>query len=216
MIPVIGLGAGGHAKVVIEILRSIEAYELVGLLDPKKNLWNTKVLDVPVLGDDDLLPELYEKGIRHVFIGLGSIGDTTPRKKLYEKACDFGFQIVSAIHPKAIISPSARIGGGLTMMANAVVNANAILGNNVIVNTGAIIEHDCIIEDHVHIATGAMLASTVFVGVGTHIGLGASIRQCIRIGRYSIVGAGAVVIHDVPDYAVAAGVPAQYLKEVKH
>ena len=91
-----------------------------------------------------------------------------------------------------------------------------ILGNNVIVNTGAIIEHDCIIEDHVHIATGVMLANTVFAGVGTHIGLGASIRQCISIGRYSIIGAGAVVIHDVPHYAVAAGVPAQYLKEVKH
>jgi len=96
MIPVIGLGADEHAKVAIEILRSIEDYELVGLLDPKKNLWNTKVLDVPMLGDDDLLPGLYEKGIRHTFIGLGSIGDTTP-----------------AIHPKAIVSPSARISGGL-------------------------------------------------------------------------------------------------------
>ncbi len=216
MMPVIGLGAGGHAKVVIEILRSTRDYEVVGLLDPKKNLWNTEVLDIPVLGDDDLLPALYEKGIRHAFIGLGFVGDTTPRKKLYEKVCNFGFQIVSAIHPKAIISPSARIGGGITVMASTTINASAILGNNVIVNTGAIIEHDCIIEDHVHIATGAMLASTVFVGEGSHVGLGASIRQCISVGRYSIVGAGAVVINDVPDYVVVAGVPAQYLRGARY
>ena len=212
---VIGLGAGGHAKVVIEILRLIGGYELAGLLDPKQELWGTEVLGVPVLGDDSLLPELYNQGVHHAFIGLGTTGDTQPRRQLYEKARRQGFQIVHAIHPQAVIAPSVEIGHGPTIMAGAVINAAARLGDNVIVNTGAIVEHDCVIGDHVHIATGARLASGVHVGEGTHIGLGASIRQCIHIGRNAIVGAGAVVVDDVPDSVVVIGVPARILKRVE-
>ena len=190
---VVGLGAGGHAKVVVEILHLVGGYEVVGLLDPKQELWNTEVLGIPVLGDDSLLPELYKDGVRHAFIGLGTVGDTLPRRQLYEKARSQGFQVVQAIHPQAILSPSVEIGRGPTIMAGAVINANTRLGDNVVVNTGAIIEHDCTIGDHVHIATGARLASTVHVDEGAHIGVGASVRQCIRIGRNAIVGAGAVV-----------------------
>ena len=213
---VVGLGAGGHVKVVIEILQLMGGYELVGLLDPKQELWNTKVLWVPILGDDDLLLELYKDGVRHTFIGLGTAGDTSPRRQLYEKAQAQGFQIVQAIHPQAILSPSVKIGHGPTIMAAVVINANAQLGDNVIVNTGAIIEHDCIIGDHVHIATGACLAGTVRVGEGAHIGLGASIRQCLYIGRNAIVGAGAVVVDDVPDNVVVAGVPARVTRRVEN
>lgn len=212
---VIGLGAGGHAKVVIEILRLIEGYELLGLLDPKQELWGTDVLGVPVLGDDDLLPELYDQGVRYAFIGLGTVGDTQPRRRLYEKACRQGFQIVQAIHSQAVIAPSVEIGHGPTIMAGAVINTAATLGDNVIVNTGAIVEHDCVIGSHVHIATGARLASTVHASEGAHIGLGASIRQCIHIGRNAIVGAGAVVVDDVPDSVVVMGAPARIFRRVK-
>jgi UDP-perosamine 4-acetyltransferase len=212
LLPVIGLGAGGHAKVVIEMLRLIGGYKLVGLLDPRPHLWNTNVLGVPVLGDDCLLTELYYEGVRHAFIGLGSVGDTAPRQRLYEEVRGRGFEIVQAIHPQAILAPSADIGPGATVMAAAVINTAASLGENVVVNTGAIVEHDCRIGDHVHIASGARLASTVDVGAGTHIGLGACIRQCIRIGRQAIVGAGAVVVDDVPDNVVVVGVPARVLQ----
>lgn len=211
MVKVVGLGAGGHAKVVIEILHLIGGYEFVGLLDPKQKLWNTEVLGVSVLGGDDLLPKLFKDGVRYAFIGLGTVGDTGPRRQLYEKARAQGFQIVQAIHPQAIISPSVEIGHGPTIMAGAIINADVRLGNNVIVNTGAIVEHDCIIGDHVHIATGARLASTVHIGEGSHVGLGASIRQCVHIGSSTVVGAGAVVIENVPDNVVVVGVPARIM-----
>ena len=214
MTRVIGLGAGGHAKVVIEILQFIGGYELIGLLDPKEELRGTDVAGIPVLGNDSFLPELYNQGVRWAFIGLGTVADTRPRRRLYEKAREQGFQIVRAIHPQAVIAPSAEIGHGPTIMATAVVNAAAKLGDNVIVNTGAIIEHDCVIGNHVHIATGARLASTVHVGEGTHIGLGASIRQCVHIGRNAIVGAGAVVVENVPDNVLVVSMPAQVLKRV--
>jgi sugar O-acyltransferase (sialic acid O-acetyltransferase NeuD family) len=212
---VVGLGAGGHAKVVIEILRFQEAYELVGLLDPRPDLRGAEVLGVSVLGDDSLLTVLKNEGVGYFFVGLGGIGDTRPRQRLFELALKDDYRPVSAVHPKAVISPSARLGAGVTIMAGAVINACARLGVNVIINTGAIVEHDCVISDHVHIATGARLASTVQIGPGAHIGAGATLRQSITIGVGATVGAGAVVVKDVEPYTVVAGVPARPLREVK-
>jgi len=213
LVPVIGIAAGGHAKVVIEILRHLSDYELIGLLDSRSELHHTTVLGVPVLGDDNLLAGLHGQGVEHAFIGLGTVGDSAPRRKLYEKVVRAGFTVIRAVHPQALISPSAQIGQGVTIMAGAIINAAATLGANVIINTGAIVEHDCVIGDHVHIATGAQLASTVRVGAGTHIGVGATIRQCISIGENVIVGAGAVVIRDVNANSVVAGVPARALRK---
>lgn len=209
MIRVVGFGAGGHAKVVIEILRSMQEYEIVGLLEPRQESWGTKVLGVEVLGDDSMMGELKARGIDHAFIGVGTVGDAQPRRQLYEKVSGLGFRIVPAIHAAAIVSSSAKIGDGPTIMAGAIVNADAVIGNNVIVNTGAIVEHDCVIGDHAHIATGARLAGGVQVGPGAHIGAGAVVRQEIRIGEGAIVGAGAVVVRDVPDGTTVIGVPAR-------
>jgi UDP-perosamine 4-acetyltransferase len=209
MIPVVGFGAGGHAKVVIEVLRSLAEYKIVGLLETRRELWGTKVLGVEVLGDDSLIVELKQRGIDHAFIGVGTVGDAQPRRQLYEKVTGAGFKVVAAIHAKAIVSSSATIGHGPTIMAGAIVNANAVIGDNVIVNTGAIVEHDCLIGDHTHIATGARLAGGVHVGSGSHIGIGAVVRQEIRIGERAIVGAGAVVVRDVPQGTTVIGVPAQ-------
>jgi len=212
MVRVVGLGAGGHAKVVIEILQLLGGYEIVGLLDRREALWNTQVLGIRVLGGDGLLGQLYDQGVRHAFVGLGTVGDTEPRRRLYEEVRGRGWQLVRAIHPRAVVSPSAQIGHGATIMAGAVVNALARLGDNVIVNTGAIIEHDCVVGDHAHVATGARLAGAVVVDDGVHVGLGAAVRQGVRIGRNAVVGAGAVVIDDVPEGVTVAGVPARVLK----
>jgi sugar O-acyltransferase (sialic acid O-acetyltransferase NeuD family) len=212
---VVGLGAGGHAKVVIEILRLLGGYEFAGLLDVKPELRGTELSGVRVLGDDTLLAELYRQGARYAFVGVGTVGDTRTRKRLYEAAQRVGFEGARAVHPQAIVSPSAQIGDGPTVMAGAVINAAARIGDNVIVNTGAIIEHDCVIGSHAHIATGARLAGGVRVGEGVHIGMGASIRQGINISRQAIVGAGAVVIRDVPEGTTVVGVPARILKKAK-
>ncbi len=213
-IPVIGLGGGGHARVVIEILRADAAYEIMGLLDSNRELQGQTILGVPILGDDSRLPELVKQGISHFFIGLGGVSSNAPRRRLFEFALQHGLQPVSAIHQRAIISPSARLDAGVTIMAGAIVNACARLATNVIINSGAIIEHDCIVQDHAHVATGARLAGEVHVGSGAHIGLGACVRQSLRVGRGAVVGAGAVVIEDVPEATVVVGVPARHLRKV--
>jgi len=211
----IGIGAGGHAKVIIDILKMTNDYELVGLLDSNQTLWGTHLYGVSVLGNDDLLPELYQQNIKNAFIGLGSIGNTQPRAQLYKLARKHNFQIASIIHPTATVSSSVQLGDGITIMAGAIINGDVMIGENVIINTGAIIEHDCIVGNHVHIATGAKLASTIQVGEGTHIGIGSSIRQCIKIGKNVTVGVGAVVIDDIPDNTVVVGVPARILRRTK-
>jgi sugar O-acyltransferase (sialic acid O-acetyltransferase NeuD family) len=207
----IGLGAGGHAKVIIEILRLRGEFEVIGLLDANPRLHGTAVLGVPVLGGDSQMSELLTRELRHAFVGLGSTSDNGPRTVLYEMAKANGFEVIAAIDPRASISPSAIIGAGAIIMPGAIVNAGARIGENVIVNSGAIIEHDCTIGNHVHIATGARLGGGVTVLDGAHVGLGAGIRQGARIGRNAVVGAGAVVIHDVADGATVAGVPARPL-----
>lgn len=207
--PIIGVGAGGHAKVVIEILRLAGAYEIVGLLDTNSSRWGTEVLGVRVLGDDSRLSELYDQGIHTAFIGLGTTKSSQQRTKLYGQVRNAGFEIAASIHPQALISSSAKIGHGPTIMAAAVINSSAVLGDNVIVNTGAIVEHDCVVANHVHVATGACLAGAVRVGEGTFIGSGAIVKHGISIGGNVVVGAGAVVVNDVPDNVVVIGVPAR-------
>lgn len=208
-IPIVGLGAGGHAKVVIEILQLGGQYELIGLVDPKSDLKGELVLGVPVLGGDEQLPMLRARGVEYFFVGVGSASVLRRRRRLYEFALRQGMQPVAAIHPNATISPSATLGMGVTVMAAAAINADARLGDNVIVNTGAIVEHDCVIGNHVHIATGAKLSGGVIVGNETHIGVGAVIRQCIQIGTGVSIGAGAVVVKVVPDSQLVMGNPAR-------
>ena len=213
MISIVGIGAGGHAKVMLEILRTDPGCRLIGLLDHNRELWGKEMTGVPVLGGDELLEKLFAEGVRHAFVGVGTVESARPRQRLYELAVNTGFQVVSAVHPQAVVSRSARIGIGVAIMAGAIINAAAQLGQNVIVNTGSVIEHDCIIGDHVHIATGALLAGGVRIGNGSHVGVGASVRQCVKIGCNSIVGAGASVIRDVPDNVIVVGVPARILRE---
>lgn len=209
MIATIGIGAGGHAKVVLSILKLLGGFEIIGLLDSNRGLWSTHVMGIRIEGGDDLLVRYYEEGVRHAFIGVGSVGNVSPRRDLYGLAKRLGFELVAAVHPSAIVDPTVEVGDAPTIMAGVIINVGARVGDNVLINTGAIVEHDCYIGSHVHVASGARLASTVHVGDGAHIGLGASVRQCVRIGENAIVGAGAVVLSDVPPGAVVIGVPAR-------
>jgi sugar O-acyltransferase (sialic acid O-acetyltransferase NeuD family) len=211
MIKVVGVGAGGHAKVIVDILQRRGGYEIVGLFDRDLQLWGSEILGVPVIGGDELLPEYLDK-VRNAFFGIGSISSSAHRKRIFEKVVGLGFTPIVAVHPGATISDAAILGDGSVVMPGAVIAPGAKLGKNVIVNTGAVIDHDCEIGDHVHIAPGATLSGAVRVGHGSHVGVGATIIQGVKIGCDSIIGAGAVVIADVTDGVCVVGVPARKIK----
>jgi sugar O-acyltransferase (sialic acid O-acetyltransferase NeuD family) len=206
---VVGIGAGGHAKVVLDIVRLIDAYQVIGLLDP--GCVGSFVGNVPVLGGDELLPRMRVDGIEFAFIGIGTVGDNNLRIKLFEKVQSAGFTFIKAIHPSAILAANVKLGQGITIMAGVIINTDTRIGDNVIINTGAIMEHDCDIASHVHISPGAVLCGGVRVGRGAHVGAGATIRQGITIGAGAIVGAGAAVVKDVQSGVVVVGVPARPL-----
>lgn len=206
---VVGIGAGGHARVLLDALQAAGETQVVGLLDNSPALKGTRVLGVEVLGGDELLDELHRQGVHHAFLGVGGTSDNSARRKVFELVKSRGFEFVNVVHPSAVIAGSSTMGEGTVVCAGAVVGAGARLGRNVIVNTGSVVEHDCVIGDHAHVASGAVLAGTVTVEEGAHVGAGAAVRQGLRIGARAVVALGAVVVDAVPDGVVVAGVPAR-------
>ena len=190
------IGAGGHAKVVIEIIEEM-GETIISVTDHKRSF--NEFLGYPVLNDQPAA----DLDI------LIAVGNNAARKKIAsESTGNFGL----AIHPKACISSRCFIGKGTVVMAGSTINSGSVTGNHCIINTNASIDHDCTLADFVHISPGASIAGNVSVGEGTHVGIGSSIIQGVTIGKWVTIGAGAVIISDVPDYAVAVGVPGKIIK----
>ncbi len=207
---IIVFGAGGHAKVVLDVLEQMGSYVVVGLLDDSAQLHGTTRWGYKVWGGRDQFATLQRRGITRLFVALG---DNRRRQFVFEEAGKAGFELVSAIHPSAQIGGRVTIGAGSLLVAGTVVNVDSMIGENVIINTGATVDHDCRVGPHAHLSPGVHLAGGVVVGELTHIGIGAVVLPNLTIGRACVVGAGAVVRESVPDGAVVAGNPARPLRE---
>lgn len=205
------IGAGGHCKVIIDIIKSTGSFEIYGITDYMKPK-GEKFLDFPVLGTDDELYNIYNSGIKNAFVCVGSVGNGEARNRIFSLLKSIGFNIPVLIHKSAVVSSYASIGSGTSVMPGAVINSGAVIGENCIINTSSIVEHDCIIGRNSHISPGACIAGGVKVGEGSHVGLGASVIQGVTIGNGVIIGAGAVVIGEIKDNATAVGVPAKIIK----
>lgn len=201
------LGAGGHAKVLIEaLLRNGTA--VAGILDRDPAMKGSSIMTIPVLGNDDALAGCDPREVLLVN-GMGSIALPLGRQKLYERIKERGFHFTSVIHPFAVVASDASMGEGVQLMAGCVIQPGCTIGANCIVNTRASVDHDCKIGDHVHVAPGVTLSGEVQVGEGVHIGTGATVIQGVTIGKSSLIAAGAVVVHHVREYSTVMGVPAK-------
>jgi UDP-perosamine 4-acetyltransferase len=205
--PVIILGAGGHAKVLIDTLRACSV-NIIGVVDANPEKFGKSILEVPVIGNDDIVTKYSPDTVRLVN-GIGSVGLPTKRTEIFVKFKDLGYTFLQVIHQSAVISGDVKLLEGSQIMAGAVIQPGSQIGKNAIVNTRVSIDHDCFIGDHVHLAPGVTLSGAVIVGQGVHIGTGAAVIHGISIGNYSLVAAGAVVVNDIPDNTVVRGVPAK-------
>lgn len=190
-------GASGHAKVIMDIIQA--QGDSVGVLyddaPHSSELHKKRVLkasDVQVNG-----PLII------------SIGSNKIRKIIANRYKSL--QFVKAIHPNAILSPSASVSDGSVIMPGAIIQSDVQIGKHCIINTGASVDHECLIGDYVHISPHATLCGNDQVGEGAWIGAGATIIPGVKIGKWSTIGAGSVVIRDVPDNAIMAGVPAKII-----
>lgn len=204
--PIIIIGGGGHARVLIAALR-LQGREIIGFVDPDGA--NKLIYGVKCLGDDSVVARHKTRDINLVN-GVGSIGSGRLRCGLFQKFKTQGFRFAAVVHPTTFIADDVRLGEGVQIMAGAIIQPGSRVGANSIVNTGVIIDHDCKIGPHVHLAPGAVLSGQVWIAAGAHVGTGATIIQSIRVGAWSVLGAGAVVIRNVPAGVTAVGVPAKW------
>jgi sugar O-acyltransferase (sialic acid O-acetyltransferase NeuD family) len=191
-------GGGGHGKAVIELLRALDSYQLVGIVDDGL-LVGQMILDVPILGGSEVLPALFGQGVHLAVNAVGGIGNVNTRIRVFERLAQAGFTCPAVIHPRAYVEPSAVLAAGVQIFPHAYVGSDARLGFGCIVNTGAIISHDCVLEDFVNISPGAILAGEVQVGQGVLIGMGATVNLQATVGAGARIGNGATVKSSVPE-----------------
>jgi sugar O-acyltransferase (sialic acid O-acetyltransferase NeuD family) len=190
-------GAGGHAKVVLDILESNHTV-VSGIFDDNPDI--REFMGIPVSHSGVFSPLIV------------SVGNNIIRKAIVDKLTDVEY--ISAVFARSVTKSNyATVDEGTIVMQGVIIQSSVNIGKHSIINTGALIDHDCVIRDYVHIAPGAILCGNVQVGEGSFIGAGATIMPGIKIGKWSIVGAGSVVIKDIPDHVTAVGSPCKIIKQ---
>jgi len=209
---VVVVGASGHARVILDIIRSEDRYEIVGLVDSFKPV-GTELAGFRVLGDEAFLADAVRIGDIHgVIVG---IGDNSIRSRITASlaAAVPGLPFFSAIHARATVSPDSVIGPGTVLMAGAVVNPGCKIGAGCIINTNASIDHDGRMDDFSSLAPACSTGGNVSVGTHSAIGIGAILFHAINVGEHTVIGGGAVVTRDIPACSVAMGVPARVVRQ---
>ena len=199
------IGAGGHARMCLEILQDAAQFDVVGAVSTDGT--GSANLGIPVLGRQADVMNLTETEAVTTF--CVAIGDNLSRQEIHRDLTQRGWTAALLTSADAVISRSAQLGVGCQIMPAAVVTAATSIGVGTIVNTNASIDHDGQIGDFVHVAPGVAIGGDVAIGDRSLVGLGARILPGVVVGADVIVGAGAVVIDDVPDGTTVLGVPAR-------
>ncbi len=190
-------GAGGHARVVIDMLREARRdLNLVGIVDDSPQRPD-EVLGVPVVGEASRLGDLRDRGVRMAALGVGAVTHNALRAELFERLVQAGFALPNIIHPDATVESSVNMGRGNQIFAGAVLSSSAQLGDNAIINSNVVVSHDCQIGDHVHLTPGALLAGGVSVGERTVIGMGVTVYLGVDVGADVVVPNGDHVLEDI-------------------
>ncbi|UFT98885.1 acetyltransferase [Radiobacillus kanasensis] len=201
------IGAGGHSKVVVDILIA-QNKSIIGFVDDNAE---DSFLNYPILGKIEDMDRINKAHPSAKY--LITIGNNELREKILKNLYPFNISFGEAIHPSAQLGSNVQVGVGTVIMPSVVVNHSSKIGNHAILNTGSTVDHDCDIGDYVHISPGVHLAGNVKIRMGTHIGIGSNVIQGIVIGERTVVGGGSVVIRNIDDHVVAVGVPVKIIKK---
>jgi len=206
------VGAGGFGREVLWTLidcnKKFKAYKVIGFIDDNKSLKGKLVNNIPVLGGLDWFSSNNSKNFKCSV----AIGDCKLRKKIVQELEKRDIEFATIIHPSVICSEFVEIGKGTIIQAGSIITPNTKIGQHVHINMHCTIAHDCILEDFVTLAPDVHINGDTMIGSGVFIGTGAVAKDEIKIGRGSVIAAGAVLIDDVPENSLFAGVPAKQKK----
>lgn len=204
------IGGGGHAKVLVNVIKKNNDFTIIGYTD-NNDLGN--ILGIKYLGTDTVLSELIKNNLcSYAALGVGQINLVNKRHVIIDSVKKLGYKFPAIISKGSIVNEDVKIGEGTVVFDEVVINSGSKIGNFSILNTGVIIDHDCEIGDYTHIATGAVLSGGVKVKGNSMIGAGATIIQYKEITESCMIGAGAVVTTDLRERGEYVGIPARRIK----
>lgn len=201
------VGGGGHAKVIVSILRRVSSFSILGYTALKDS---GDIMGIPFLGADTEIPQLaVTHGNLNVVVAVGQVGLGNLRASIWERLQRLPISFPTIVSPKAVLNEAVLIAEGAVVMDGVVVNSGASLGRGVIANTNSTIEHDVVLGNWVHVAPGATVSGRVTIGDFSMIGAGATVIEGKTIGAGCMIGAGATVISDLTEAGVYVGCPAR-------
>jgi len=190
-------GGGGLSKMIIETVRVLGTYQIVGIVDDNIEK-GQQVIGSPVLGGPEVLEELYKQGVRIAVNSIGGIGNYQARLKVFHQLAKAGFVCPAIVHPTAHIDPSARLAAGVLVLAQSYVSGNAFIGMGSLINNSVVVSHDCILGVCTNLSPGAMIAGEVHIGDFTQIGMNATVNIGVKVGSRCSIGNGATIKSEVP------------------
>jgi sugar O-acyltransferase (sialic acid O-acetyltransferase NeuD family) len=182
------IGCGGHAKSIIDILENNSDWKLFGLIGLKNEV-GKKVLDFPIVGNDNDLPK-FRKEFDYAFLSIGQIGLSKKRKMMANYLEELNYTFPTLKSKFSIVSKYSSIDYGTLICHNSIINSNTKIGKHCIINSKSLIEHDVVIGDFCHVSTGAIVNGGVSIGEGSFIGSGSIIREGVIIPPNTIISAG--------------------------
>jgi sugar O-acyltransferase (sialic acid O-acetyltransferase NeuD family) len=198
--PLLILGSGGHASVLVDILLQ-QNRTIVGVVSPSIELKSLVFANIPhFLNDDDVLN--FNSTEIKLVNGIGSLPGTLLRAKLFERFTEYGYEFETIIASSSSVSRFSNLAEGAQVLHGAIIQTGALVGKNSIVNTGSQIDHDCTIGRHSHLAPGVILSGGVYTGKYVHFGTNSGAIHNIKIGDHAVIGAGATVTSDIPENTV--------------
>lgn len=208
---VLMLGSGGHGRVLADIIRRSDGLRLAGIVDDFAAAGTPKLGSTVLGGSSELAQIMARTGCRRLVLAVGHNGRRLDLAARIESSCE-GVIWQSLCHPSAIVGEDVTIEPGAVLVAGALVNPGAVIGRHCIVNSAAVVDHDCRLGDGSSLGPGALLGGNVALGRGAIVAIGATVINGLHLGAHSLLGAGATAVRDLPEHAVALGVPARVVR----
>ena len=203
---IIVFGAGEFGTLIQNVMSYNQDFQIAAFGDDNMDKSKITTGNVPLFNQGDLFQFAKENEIQTAIVAIGNNRVRGVKYNLFKYA---GFEMLSIVHPKALIDTKVVFGDNVIIEMGTAIHTHSKIGNNVFLGGDALIGHHNIIGDHVLVGGNASFGGAVVVEDYASVGVGSSIKPGVNIGKGAIVGVGAVVIKDVEPGTTVVGVPAK-------